>query len=70
MKLSVIFVTNKTKINVMKFKSIIMSLAVATMLFTACNDGKKKEAEAKAKKETPVKKTPRKRAPKTSRKKS
>ncbi|UAB82594.1 fasciclin domain-containing protein [Marixanthomonas sp. SCSIO 43207] len=25
-----------------------MSLAVATMLFTACNDGKKKEAEAKA----------------------
>lgn len=32
----------------MKFKSIIMSLAVATMLFTACNDGKKKEAEAKA----------------------
>jgi len=32
----------------MKFKSIIMSLAVATMLFTACNDGKKEEAEAKA----------------------
>ncbi len=38
----------QTKINDMKFKSIIMSLAVATMLFTACNDGKKKEAEAKA----------------------
>lgn len=32
----------------MKFKSIILSLAVVGMLFTACDDTKKKEAEAKA----------------------
>lgn len=41
----------QTKINntnIMKFKSIVLSLAVVGMLFTACDDTKKKEEEAKA----------------------
>ena len=32
----------------MKFRTIILSLATVGMLLTACNDGKKEEAEAKA----------------------
>lgn len=32
----------------MKLKTIVMSLAVVTMLFASCNDSKKKDAEAQA----------------------
>lgn len=32
----------------MKLKTIVMSMAVAAMLFASCNDSKKKEAEAQA----------------------
>ncbi|MGO3183177.1 MAG: fasciclin domain-containing protein [Aequorivita sp.] len=32
----------------MKLKTILMSMAVVAMLFTSCNDSKKKEAEAQA----------------------
>ena len=32
----------------MKLRTIVMSLAVVTMLFASCEDSKKKEAEAQA----------------------
>jgi PBP1b-binding outer membrane lipoprotein LpoB len=35
----------------MKFKSIVLSLAVVAMLFASCDDSKKKEAEETAKQE-------------------